>query len=302
MQRLLLLLLLNACLANAVAAEPLRLVRFGPPGEERPGLLDADGRVRDLSGVVADLGGRTLADLRRLDDLSPAALPLVPGSPRLGPPVAGTRKIIAMGFNYADHAEESDVSLPPEPLLFSKAVTALSGPFDDVIAPRGHTMLDYEVELVVVIGRTARYVEEADALEYVAGFTVGHDVSERHFQNRRGGQFVKGKSADTFAPVGPWLVPTHHVENVQALAIRSWVNGEPRQASDTRHMVFGAAFAVSYISQFMTLEPGDLIFTGTPAGVGAGMEPPRWLEPGDVVELEIQSLGRQRQRIAPPRS
>jgi hypothetical protein len=181
MQRLLLLLLLNACLANAVAAEPLRLVRFGPPGEERPGLLDADGRVRDLSGVVADLGGSTLAELRRLDDLSPAALPLVPGNPRLGPPVAGTRKIIAMGFNYADHAEESDVALPPEPLLFSKAVTALSGPYDEVVAPRGHTMLDYEVELVIVIGRTARYVAEADALEYVAGFTVGHDVSERHF-------------------------------------------------------------------------------------------------------------------------
>ncbi|MEE4301244.1 MAG: fumarylacetoacetate hydrolase family protein [Pseudomonadales bacterium] len=279
----------------------MRLVRFGAPGEERPGLVDAEGGVRDLSAVVDDLSGDVLGRLGELDAIDPETLPRVAGEPRLGPPVAGVRKIIAMGFNYADHAAESAVALPEEPLLFSKAITSLAGPFDDVVVPRGATQMDYEAELVVVIGRTARYVSEAEALDHVAGFAVGHDVSERAFQRERGGQFVKGKSADSFGPVGPWLVPSAHVEDVQALAITSRVNGETRQASNTRHMVFGVAFAVSYISQFMTLEPGDLIFTGTPAGVGAGMDPPRWLAVGDVVEVEIEGLGVQRQTIVAPR-
>ena len=283
------------------AAEALHLVRYGPAGAERPGLIDAEGRVRDLSAHVTDLAGPALAELDALSALDPERLPLVEGAPRLGVPVAGVRKIIAMGFNYADHAAESDVELPTEPLLFSKAITALSGPFDEVVMPRGTTKLDYEAELVIVIGKEARYVSEADALDHVAGFAVGHDVSERAFQRERGGQYVKGKSADTFAPVGPWLVPTASVEDVQALSIRSKVNGDLRQDSNTRYMVFGAAFAVSYISRFMTLEAGDLIFTGTPAGVGAGMDPPVWLQAGDVVEVSIEGLGTQRQTIAGPR-
>lgn len=294
--------LLLCLLAPQVAvAEGLRLVRFGAPGEERPGLLDAAGGVRDLSAVVDDLSGEVLGRLGEFDAIDPETLPRVAGAPRLGPPVAGVRKIIAVGFNYADHAAESNRELPTEPLLFSKAITALSGPFDDVVMPRGSKQMDYEAELVIVIGRRAQYVSEEDALDHVAGFAVGHDVSERSFQRERGGQFVKGKSADTFGPLGPWLVPTAHVEDVQALAITSRVNGETRQASNTRYMVFGAAFAVSYISQFMTLEPGDLIFTGTPAGVGAGMDPPRWLAAGDVVEVEIEGLGVQRQTIVAPR-
>ena len=286
---------------SAEGAEPVRFVRYGPVGEERPGLIDNAGRVRDLSSHVTDLSGDALAELDILAGLDAGNLPLVEGSPRLGVPVAGVRKIIAMGFNYADHAAESDVALPTEPLLFSKAITALSGPFDEVVMPRGTTKLDYEAELVVVIGKEARYVSEADAFDHIAGFAVGHDVSERAFQRERGGQYVKGKSADTFAPVGPWLVPTGSVGDVQALAIRSKVNGDLRQDSNTRYMVFGAAFAVSYISRFMTLEAGDLIFTGTPAGVGAGMEPPAWLEPGDVVEVSIEGLGTQRQTIVGPR-
>lgn len=294
--------LLLCLLAPQVAvAEGLRLVRFGAPGEERPGLLDAAGGVRDLSAVVDDLSGEVLGRLGEFDAIDPETLPRIAGAPRLGPPVAGVRKIIAVGFNYADHAAESNRELPTEPLLFSKAITALSGPFDDVVMPRGSKQMDYEAELVIVIGRRAQYVSEEDALDHVAGFAVGHDVSERSFQRERGGQFVKGKSADTFGPLGPWLVPTAHVEDVQALAITSRVNGETRQASNTRYMVFGAAFAVSYISQFMTLEPGDLIFTGTPAGVGAGMDPPRWLAAGDVVEVEIEGLGVQRQTIVAPR-
>jgi 2-keto-4-pentenoate hydratase/2-oxohepta-3-ene-1,7-dioic acid hydratase in catechol pathway len=295
-----LLPLLLGALVLPAWGEGLRLVRFGEPGEERPGLIDGDGQLRDLSAHVDDLSGATLGRLDALAVIDPTTLPRIRDERRFGPPVAGVRKIIAMGFNYADHAAESDVELPTEPLLFSKAVTALSGPFDDVVMPRGATAMDYEAELVIVIGRTARYVDEADALGYVAGFTVGHDVSERVFQRERGGQFVKGKSADTFAPIGPWLVPTAHIEDVQALDIRSRVNGELRQDSNTRHMVFGAAFAVSYISRFMTLEPGDLIFTGTPAGVGAGMEPPRWLQPGDVVEVSVEGLGTQRQTIVAP--
>jgi 2,4-diketo-3-deoxy-L-fuconate hydrolase len=226
------------------------------------------------------------------------SLPLVEGEPRLGAPIARAGKIVAVGFNYRDHAEETNTPIPAEPVLFMKAATALSGPFDPVIAPRGATALDYEVELAVVVGRTARYVSEADALAHVAGFAVGHDVSERVFQNGRGGQFVKGKSADTFAPLGPYLVTPGAINDVQNLAIFSEVNGERRQSSNTRHMIFGATFIVAYVSQFMTLEPGDVIFTGTPSGVGAAMRPPSFLKPGDVVTLGIDALGVQRQTIA----
>ena len=293
------LLMLASGAANG--DEGYRLVRYGAAGAEKPGLIDAGGTLKDLSAHFEDFDPSTLPDLERLDAIDPATLPAVPGSPRLGAPVSGVGKIIAVGFNYSDHAEETGTPIPTEPVLFMKAVTALSGPFDDVIAPRGFTELDYEVELAVVIGRQARYVDTDDAMAYIAGFAVGHDVSERAFQGKRGGQFVKGKSADTFAPLGPWLVTPAAVGDVQSLAIRSAVNGAPRQSSNTRHMIFSVAYLVAYISQFMTLEPGDLIFTGTPSGVGAAMQPPVFLVPGDRIELSIDRLGTQEQRVVEPR-
>lgn len=281
------------------ASEGARFVRFGPAAEEKPGMLDAQGRIRDLSGQIDDITPETVGTLGELARLDPATLPLVAGEPRLGSPISRAGKIIAIGFNYRDHAEETGTPIPAEPLIFMKAATALSGPFDDVITPRGSSELDYEVELAIVIGRTARYVSESEALAHVAGFAVGHDVSERSFQMRRGGQFVKGKSADTFAPLGPWLVTPEAVGDVQNLAITSAVNGEPRQNSSTRHMIFGAATIVAYVSGFMTLEPGDVIYTGTPSGVGSAMTPPVFLKPGDRVTLSIEKLGSQTQTIAP---
>lgn len=302
-KRLVDLILLLALTASAAAtlADGQRFVRYGDPGSERPGLLDSQDRIRDMSARLADIDPSTVGRLRELTALDPETLPLVTGSPRLGPPLARVGKIIAVGFNYGDHAAESGVAIPTEPVLFMKAANALSGPFDPVVTPRGSKALDYEVELVVIIGRTASYVEEVRALDYVAGFAVGHDVSERDFQNRRGGQFVKGKSADTFAPVGPWLVTPEAIPDVQNLSIWSAVNDDRRQESNTRHMIFPVARLISYVSSFMTLEPGDLIFTGTPAGVGTGMSPPVYLKPGDSVALGIELLGRQRQVIAPPR-
>ena len=290
--------LLTAALPG-YAADGQRFVRYGQPGQEKPGLLDANDRIRDLSARINDISPETIGSLAQLNQLDPDTLPLVKGEPRLGPPISRAGKIVAIGFNYRDHAEETGTPIPTEPVLFMKAASALSGPFDPVITPRGSTELDYEVELVIVIGRTARYVTEQDALAFVAGFAVGHDVSERAFQRKRGGQFVKGKSADTFAPLGPWLVSPAAVGDVQTLAIRSAVNGEPRQDSNTRHMIFGAATIVSYVSQFMTLNPGDLIYTGTPAGVGSARDPAVFLQPGDVVTLSIDKLGRQQQEIAP---
>jgi 2-keto-4-pentenoate hydratase/2-oxohepta-3-ene-1,7-dioic acid hydratase in catechol pathway len=260
-------------LLNGVDAVAHKLVRYGAPGLEQPGLIDSRGQLRTLS--------------EHFEDFDPATL--------------GSLHIVASGFNYSDHAEETNTPIPEEPLLFSKSATALSGPFDAIVTPRDSQALDYEAELVIVIGTRASYVAEADALNYVAGFATGNDVSERSFQMDRGGQFVKGKSADTFAPVGPYLVTTDAVADVQALSINTWVNGERRQQSNTRHMIFSAAHLVSYISRFMTLEPGDLIFTGTPSGVGVAMSPPKFLKPGDIVEIEIDGLGRQRQTIAPPR-
>lgn len=293
--------LFMALALGTTAAAELTLVRHGPVGEEKPGLIDAEGRIRDLSDYVDDLSPLWLSDhrLEMIASIDVATLPVVDPGVRLGTPVAGSRKIIAIGFNYVEHAEEMATDVPEEPLTFSKAITALSGPHDDVVSPRGTTKLDYEAELVAVIGRRARYVSEADALDHVAGFAVGHDVSERAFQRERGGQFVKGKSADTFAPVGPWLVTRDSVDDIQSLDVWSEVNGETRQEGNTDQMVFGVAHIISHLSQFMTLEPGDLIFTGTPDGVGDGMRPPQYLQPGDVVRIGIDGLGEQRQRIAP---
>lgn len=296
----LILCTLIGCAATIQAAE-LKLVRFGPVGQEKPGLVDHDGQLRDLSAHVRDITPDVLSDeaLERIAAIPVDQLPLVQGDPRLGVPLTGIGKIIAVGFNYVNHAAEMQVELPTEPLIFMKATSALSGPFDDVIRPRGGDKLDYESELVVVIGTRAQYVSEEDAFDYVAGYTVGHDVSERAFQRERGGQFTKGKSADTFAPLGPWLVTRDSIDDVQNLAVWSEVNGQMRQQGNTADMVFGVAHIVSHLSQFMTLHPGDVIYTGTPAGVGDGMVPPVYLKPGDVVRLGIEGLDEQRQVIAP---
>lgn len=261
--------------------------------------MDDRGRIRDLSGEISDVDGATLAPerlagLRRIDTDS---LPPVEGSPRLGPPVAGVGKILAIGFNYAEHAAETGKPLPDEPLLFTKAVTALSGPNDPVVLPRGSRKGDWEVELAVVIGRRALYVEETDALDHVAGYGVINDVSEREYQLERGGQFVKGKSFDTFAPFGPWLVTKDEVPDPQDLKLWLDLNGERRQDGNTATMVFGVAFLVSYLSRFVTLMPGDVIATGTPPGVGLGCDPAVFLKPGDVMRLGIEGLGEQRQEV-----
>ncbi len=288
--------------ASSAEAAELRLLRFGPAGEERPGLLDAEGQIRDLSGHIDDITPELLSDdgLDSIAAIELDDLPVVTGNPRLGVPLTGINKIMAVGFNYVNHAEEMAVELPTEPLIFSKAISSLSGPFDDVIQPRSGFKLDYESELVIVIGRRTQYVDEDDVFDYIAGYTVGHDVSERSFQRERGGQFVKGKSADTFGPVGPYLVTRDLVKDVQNLAVWSEINGEMRQQGNTTDMVFGVAQIVSHLSQFMTLHPGDLIFTGTPAGVGDGMAPPQYLKPGDIVRIGVGDLGEQRQTIVAP--
>ncbi len=277
----------------------MKLLRHGPPGAERPGLLDGRGRIRDLSGEIPDVDGTTLAPerLAALQGIDTGSLPLVEGPPRLGPPVAGVGKILAIGFNYAEHAAETGKPMPDEPLLFTKAVTALSGPNDPVVLPKGSRKGDWEVELAVVIGRRALYVEETDALDHVAGYAVINDVSEREYQMERGGQFVKGKSFDTFAPFGPWLVTRDEVPDPQDLKLWLDLNGERRQTGNTATMVFGVAFLVSYLSRFVTLMPGDVIATGTPPGVGLGCTPPVFLEPGDVMRLGIEGLGEQRQEV-----
>ncbi len=277
----------------------MKLLRYGPRGAEKPGLLDPEGRIRDLSGHIADLTPEVLAPgrLAVLAAIDPAGLPVVDGTPRLGPPVAGVGKILGIGLNYRDHAAETGAALPAEPMVFSKAITALSGPDDPILLPKGSTRTDWEAELAVVIGTIARYVDERAAPDHVAGYAVMNDVSERAFQKERGGQFVKGKSADSFAPLGPWLVTRDEIADPQALHLWLTLNGEPRQDGSTADMVFGVAAIVSYLSQFMTLMPGDVITTGTPAGVGAGAIPPVFLKPGDVVELGVEGLGRQRQEV-----
>ena len=285
------------------ATGDVTLVRFGPEGEEKPGIIDSEGQLRDLSGYVSEITPETLssASLDAIAQLSLDDLPSVAGEPRLGVPLTGIGKIIAIGFNYINHAAEMEVQLPAEPLTFMKATSALTGPFDQIIQPRNGLKLDYEAELVVVIGSRAQYISEEDVFDHIAGYTVGHDVSERAFQRERGGQFTKGKSADTFAPVGPYFVSADQITDVQALSIWSEVNGEMRQQGSTADMVFGVREIVSHLSQFMTLYPGDIIFTGTPAGVGDGMDPPQYLRPGDVVRIGVEGLGEQRQVIAPPR-
>jgi len=277
----------------------MKLLRYGEAGQEKPGLLDKNGNIRDLSGHVADIAGAVLAPdaLAKLGEIDPESLPLVSGSPRLGPCVAGTGKFICIGLNYADHAAESGLAVPPEPVIFMKATSAIVGPNDDILIPRGSEKTDWEVELGVVIGKTAKYVSEEDALDYVAGYCTAHDVSERAFQAERAGQWTKGKSCDTFGPTGPWLVTKDEVPDPQNLAMWLKVNGETMQDGSSKTMVYGVRYLVSYLSQFMSLHPGDIISTGTPPGVGMGMKPPRYLKAGDVVELGIEGLGEQRQNV-----
>jgi len=277
----------------------MKLVRYGRPGAERPGLIDPDGSLRDLSRVVADLtpAALTPASLRRLRGLNLARLPTVRGRPRLGCPLAGIGKMVCIGLNYTDHALEVGLELPKEPLLFIKASSAICGPDDPIVRPRGAVKLDYEVELGVVIGRDARDVDETDALRYVAAYCLVNDVSERGFQMEHGGTTTKGKSADTFGPVGPWLVTADEVGDPQALALWTTVNGERRQDGNTAKMIFAVQYLVAYVSRFMSLRAGDVISTGTPAGVGHGRKPPKYLQPGDVVEMGITGLGTQRHRV-----
>lgn len=273
----------------------MKLLRYGPRGSERPGMLDAQGRIRDLSGIVGDISGEVLTRLGDLAHLDPEHLPLVEGEPRLGACVGGTGKFICIGLNYADHAAESGLKVPPEPVIFMKATSAICGPHDPILIPRGSEKTDWEVELGVVIGRTAKYVTEAEAMSHVAGFCVCNDVSERAFQAERSGQWTKGKSCDNFGQTGPWLVTPDEVADPQDLHMWLKVNGRTMQDGSTKTMVYGVAFLVSYLSQFFTLHPGDIISTGTPPGVGLGMKPPTYLKPGDVVELGIDGLGQQRQ-------
>ncbi|AUH42822.1 fumarylacetoacetate hydrolase family protein [Streptomyces sp. CMB-StM0423] len=282
----------------------MKLLRVGPPGSERPALLDDGGALRDLSGVVSDVDGALLSDdaaLARVRDAAAAGdLPVLDAEGlRTGPPVARIGKIVCIGLNYHDHATETGAAIPAEPILFMKAPDTVVGPEDTVLVPRGSEKTDWEVELAVVIGRTARYLEsDADALAAVAGYAVAHDVSEREFQLERGGQWDKGKNCETFNPLGPWLVTADEVPDPQALGLRLWVNGEKRQDGTTADQIFPVAHVVRYLSQFMTLYPGDVINTGTPAGVALGMaEPKPYLRAGDVVELEVDGLGRQRQEI-----
>ena len=273
----------------------MKLLRYGPFGSEKPGLLDKDSRIRDLSGVVADIAGDAISDMGWAKNLNVESLPVVEGNPRLGACVSGTGKFICIGLNFADHAAESGHAVPPEPVIFMKATSAIVGPNDDVIIPRGSEATDWEVELGVVIGKKAKYVSEADALNYIAGYCVAHDVSERAFQAERQGQWTKGKSCDTFGPTGPWLVTKDEVADPQNLKMWLKVNGKMMQNGSTKTMVYGVAVLVSYLSQFMSLHPGDVISTGTPPGVGLGMKPPKFLKNGDVVELGIEGLGTQKQ-------
>jgi 2-keto-4-pentenoate hydratase/2-oxohepta-3-ene-1,7-dioic acid hydratase in catechol pathway len=279
----------------------MKLVRYGTPGTERAGMLAADGSIRDLAEHVSDITGSTFAPemLQTLAALDPKALPLVPGSPRLGACLRGVGKFICIGLNYSDHAAESGMEVPKEPVVFMKATSAITGPNDAVMIPRDSKKTDWEVELGVVIGREARYVEEEDALSYVAGYCVVNDLSERAFQLEGTGQWVKGKSADTFGPIGPWLVTTDEIPDPQKLRLWLEVNGKRYQDGSTSTMVFGVAHLVSYLSRFMSLQPGDIISTGTPPGVGLGQKPPRYLHPGDVMRLGIDGLGQQEQRVIP---
>jgi len=275
----------------------MKLLRYGSPGAERPGMIDAQGLLRDLSGVVADIAGATLLpeSLDKLRRLAPATLPLVSGSPRLGPCVGQVGKFVCIGLNYSDHAAESGMAVPVEPVVFMKATSAICGPNDNVVIPRNSQKTDWEVELGVVIGKEAKYVSEADALSHVAGYCVVNDISDRAFQLEGTGQWVKGKSADTFGPIGPWLVTADEVPNPQNLNLWLEVDGHRYQNGTTSTMVFGVAQLGSYLSRYMSLQPGDIISTGTPPGVGLGQKPPVYLRAGNVMTLGIDGLGEQRQ-------
>ena len=275
----------------------MKLLRYGPEGAEKPGVLDGAGRIRDLSAVIADVAGPAIADFGWARGLDIESLPVVEGTPRLGACVAGSGKFICIGLNYADHAAESGLEVPPEPVVFMKATSAIVGPNDNVIMPRGSVATDWEVELGVVIGKKAKYVSRDEAMDHVAGYCVINDVSERDFQTKRSGQWTKGKSCDSFGPTGPWLVTRDEIADPQNLAMWLKVNGDTKQNGSTVTMVYGVTYLVSYLSQFMTLHPGDIISTGTPPGVGLGFKPPQYLKAGDVIELGIEGLGTQKQTV-----
>ena len=277
----------------------MKLVRYGNKGSEAPGLLGADGQIRDLSGIISDIDGPALGEgsIEKLAALAPNTLPVVEGNPRLGPCVSGVGKIICIGLNYSDHAAESGMEVPPEPVIFFKATSAIIGPNDDVYIPRASEKTDWEVELAVVIGERASYVTEADAMKHVAGYCVFNDLSERAFQLERSGQWVKGKSCDTFGPLGPWLVTKDEVADPHNLHMTLDVNGHRYQDGSSATMVYQIPFLIHYLSQFMTLEAGDVISTGTPPGVGLGQTPQVYLKEGDVMDLSIEGLGSQRQTV-----
>ena len=279
----------------------MKLVRFGAPGAEKPGLVDAQGVVRDLSSHIRDIAGDGLspASLDQLRKIDPKSLPAAPQGARLGAPVGRVGNFIAVGLNYVDHAKETGAAIPKEPILFNKLANCIVGPNDDVMVPKASTKLDYEIEIAFVIGTRARYVEEKNALSHIAGYTICNDISERVFQAERGGQWMKGKCAETFGPLGPWLVTRDEIENVQDLAMLLDVNGERRQTGNTKTMIFGIQHLLHYISQFMVLDPGDVVTTGTPPGVALGMKPPKWLVPGDVMTLTIAGLGEQTSKVVP---
>lgn len=277
----------------------MKLVRFGAPGAEKPGLVDAQGAIRDLSAHVKDITGDVLsaASLDKLRKIDPASLPVAPKGVRIGACVGGVRNFIAVGLNYVDHAKETGSPIPQEPILFNKLPNCIVGPDDDVMVPKGSTKLDYEVEIAFVMGKRARYVAEKDALSHIAGFAICNDISERAFQSERGGQWMKGKCAETFGPLGPWLVTTDEIANVQKLGMTLDVNGARRQTGSTETMIFGIAHLVHYITQFLVLEPGDVVTTGTPPGVALGMKPPVWLKPGDAMTVKIEGLGQQNSKV-----
>ena len=279
----------------------MKLVRYGQPGKEKPGLIDAQGKLRDLSKVVSDIGPAQLSEaaLAKLRKLKTDSLPLVRGTPRMGCPVNGIGKFIAIGLNYSDHAKEAGMPIPKEPVVFTKAISCIQGPNDPVMLPKGSVKGDWEVELGVVIGQRARYVSQKTALDYVAGYCTINDVSEREYQLERGSQWDKGKGCDTFGPIGPWLVTRDEIENPQRLAMWMDLNGQRMQTGNTKTMIFSVAKIVSHLSQFLTLMPGDVITTGTPPGVGMAMKPPVFLKKGDLMTLGIEGLGEQRQVVVP---
>jgi 2,4-diketo-3-deoxy-L-fuconate hydrolase len=279
----------------------MKLVRFGNPGAEKPGLIDGNGAIRDLSAHVADFTGANLspATLGKLRAIDPASLPTASAGVRLGAPVAGTRNFVAIGLNYADHAKETGQEIPAEPILFNKAATCICGPNDDIMYPKNSDRMDWEVEIAFVVGTRARYVEEKDALAHIAGYCLCNDVSERRFQVKRAGQWVKGKSAETFGPLGPFLATPDEIPDVQNLAMSLDVNGERKQTGSTSTMIFSIPFLLAYVTQFMVLEPGDVVTTGTPPGVGSAKKPPEYLKAGDELVLRVEGLGEQRSKVVP---